>query len=118
MEAVRGPKKKKGETESKIESTDIVNIFKERADPAIRDIREYPLYVQELSFGGHTVHEFVKGIEHNLPSYVPLPARRCPREPTSTATSRPSSDSAPKASAPGSTSTATPISSLSPHADV
>jgi hypothetical protein len=28
MEAVRGPKKKKGDTEAKIESTDIINIFK------------------------------------------------------------------------------------------
>ena len=59
---MRGPKKKKADTESKIESTDIVNIFKERVDPQIKDIREYPLYVQELSFGGYNVHEFVRGL--------------------------------------------------------
>lgn len=79
---MRGPKKKKGESEAKIESTDIVNIFKDRADPVIKDIREYPIYVQELSFGGHTIHEFVRGIEHDLPSYVPPDWRRCRSVPT------------------------------------
>ena len=46
MDLVRGPKKKKGEAETKIESTDIVNIFKERTDPVLRDVREYPIFVQ------------------------------------------------------------------------
>lgn len=55
-ELVRGPKKKKGESVAKIESTDIVNIFKEREDPQISDIKNYPIYVQELSRGYHSVH--------------------------------------------------------------
>ena len=38
LEAVRGPKKKKGEAEMKIESTDIVNIFKEKSDPEIMEV--------------------------------------------------------------------------------
>jgi hypothetical protein len=46
MELVRGPKKKKGDTEAKVESTDIINIFKDRTDPVITNIRDYPLYVQ------------------------------------------------------------------------
>jgi hypothetical protein len=28
------------------ESTDIINIFKERADPEIKSIEQYPIYVQ------------------------------------------------------------------------
>lgn len=43
--AIRGPKKKK-EAELKIESNDIVNIFKNREDPEPQHIKEYPLYVQ------------------------------------------------------------------------
>ena len=47
MEAVRGPKKKKGgDVKVVAESSDIVNIFKEREDPEIKDITEYPIYVQ------------------------------------------------------------------------
>jgi len=53
---VRGPKKKKGGEEAKIESTDIINIFKDRTDPVITEIDEYPIYVQELSYGGNTFH--------------------------------------------------------------
>ena len=42
--------------EAKIESTDIINIFKDRTDPVITEIDEYPIYVQELSYGGNTFH--------------------------------------------------------------
>lgn len=35
---MRGPKKK-GQVQAKIESTDIVNIFKDREDPQPRDIK-------------------------------------------------------------------------------
>jgi hypothetical protein len=72
----------------------------------IRDIREYPVYVQELSFGTYTVHEFVKGIEHDLPSYVTLLPRRNLKEQTSTASSKHSNGNAPKTLALGNTSTA------------
>lgn len=43
---MRGPKKKGGQAEIKIESTDIINIFKDRQDPEPVDIKEYPIYVQ------------------------------------------------------------------------
>lgn len=41
----RGPKKK-GQAEIKIESTDIINIFKDREDPEPLHIKTYPIYVQ------------------------------------------------------------------------
>jgi len=46
LEATRGPKKKKGDTEVVSESNDIINIFKDRTDPVLKDIREYPIFVQ------------------------------------------------------------------------
>ena len=78
MEAVRGPKKKKGgDVKQQAESTDIVNIFKERQDPEINDISEYPIYVKELSRGSFSVHEFYLGIRHNNPHMVMHRVCRC-----------------------------------------
>ena len=77
MEAVRGPKKKKGEVETKIESTDIVNIFKDRTDPEPRPIQEYPIYVQEISRGAYSVHEYYYGIQTNNPHRVYTIECRC-----------------------------------------
>jgi len=45
-ELCRAPKKK-GQAEAKIESEDIVNIFKGKSDPEIRPIRFYPMFLRE-----------------------------------------------------------------------
>jgi hypothetical protein len=73
---VRGPKKKK-DSEVRIESTDIVNIFKDRADPEITDIREYPVYVQELSRGTFSIHEYYQGVQTNRGFMVSMYQQRC-----------------------------------------
>lgn len=110
MDAVRGPKKKKGESEAKIESTDIINIFKERADPQIKDIREYPIYVQELSYGNNTCHEHLLGVMHNTEQKVHAGPFRCLTDPTTTVSSSPSNVNAPSPSANSSIPIATPTS--------
>ena len=46
--AIRGGKKKKGASaDTKTDSTDIVNIWKDRPDPVIRPLDEYPKFVAE-----------------------------------------------------------------------
>ena len=108
---MRGPKKKKGGGggEGVIESTDIVNIFKDRADPEITYIQHYPIYVQELSLGTHTFHEHLLGVMHDIDALVVLQRGRNPTGPTTTGSSRPSSGREPRDSTSTGTSTASPI---------
>jgi hypothetical protein len=54
------------------ESSDIVNIFKERSDPEIHNVTTYPIYVQQFSRGDYSVHDYYTGIQHNNPHMVLL----------------------------------------------
>lgn len=60
---MRGPKKK-GQAEAKIESNDIINIFKDKPDPEPREINQYPLFVQEMSVDMLSIHEMMYGTQH------------------------------------------------------
>ena len=58
--ATRGAKKKKGGTgDSKPESSDIVNIWKDRTDPVIRPIEDYPKFVTEQLLPQYTTDDVV-----------------------------------------------------------
>jgi len=69
---MRGPKKKKDD--AVIETTDIVNIFKDRADPEPQPLSEYPIYVQEFALGDNTIYELAQGaqlgIQHMVSSLI------------------------------------------------
>ena len=79
---MRGPKKKGGQAEVKIESTDIINIFKDREDPEPVEITQYPIYVQEMGKGDLSIHELLYGTQLAIPGLVLTTLiLRCPPAP-------------------------------------
>jgi len=54
----RGAKKKKEESVA-AETNDIINIFKEKTDPELKSMAEYPPWLTELSVNRKNFHQFV-----------------------------------------------------------
>lgn len=65
---IRGPKKAKAEAIAT--SDDLINIWKARKEPEIKDIDEYPLWLLELGLPLHGIHTVSSRIACGNKHYV------------------------------------------------